>query len=81
MTEKEINEVSDLLVEAYCVADSVDEVVKDFKGTHKPDIVLDGEIMAPYSGKYQLSVKAVIPKSMEKDFKFGEKVKVIIVKE
>ena len=43
--------------------------------------VLDGEIMAPYNGKYQLSVKAVIPKSMEKDFKFGEKVKVIIVKE
>lgn len=43
--------------------------------------VLDGEIMAPYSGKYQLCVKAVIPKRMEKDFKFGEKVKVIIVKE
>ena len=43
--------------------------------------VLDGEIMVPYSGKYQLCVKAVIPKSMEKDFKFGEKVKVIIVKE
>lgn len=43
--------------------------------------VLDGEIVVPYTGKYELAVKAKIPKSMEKDFKFGEKVKVIIVKE
>lgn len=42
--------------------------------------VLYGEIVVPYTGKYELAVKAKIPKNMEKDFKFGEKVKVIIVK-